>query len=58
MIREGSKVTINSDPDHEIYQVIYINSNSEVSLGLLHYPDVEQDNYYNINELTKYRRVK
>ena len=52
MIKAGDKVEYKDDPG-VIYTVYAVYSKSMVSLGLLDYPEIEQDYQVNINELRK-----
>jgi hypothetical protein len=48
----GDKVKY-KDGDNRIFRVYDIYSNTMVSLGLYDYPDIEQDNQTNINNIIK-----
>lgn len=47
----GDKVTINNEDDR-LYTVYDIYGDTEVSLGLYDYPDIEQDYTIETNKLT------
>lgn len=51
-LKAGDKVKF-KDNDPSIYVVYHVYSNTSVSLGLGEYPDVEQDNQVNINQLER-----
>jgi len=49
--KAGDRITYKNDPDKEIYFVYAVYSDTEISLGLLDYPDTEQDYLTKINEI-------
>ena len=51
------KDEINTPVDNKVFKVYGIYSNTEVSLGLRKYPDVEQDYITQIDKIVKYKEV-
>lgn len=47
----GDKVCLKNDPDKEVYIVYELYGDNEVSLGLLDYPEIEQDYVDSVEDL-------